>query len=614
LTREEFRPMTASTVPGLDTAPTTHPKLLAWVRETAELTQPDRVEWVDGSPEEWRRITDLLVENGTFTRLNPSKKPNSFWCASDPTDVARVEDRTFICSRDPKDAGATNNWMDPDDMKAILTERFRGSMRGRTMYVLPYCMGPLTADEPMLGVEITDSPYVIASMHIMTRLGDKALALFTDERDFVPGLHSVGAPLEADERDVPWPCNDTKYIVHFPEERLIWSYGSGYGGNALLGKKCYSLRIASVKARDEGWLAEHMLIAKLTSPEHKVYYFAAAFPSACGKTNLAMLEPTLPGWKLETLGDDIAWIRIGDDGRLYAVNPEKGFFGVAPGTDYHTNPNAMRTIGKGNSIFTNVALTDDGDIWWEGMGEPPAHLTSWKKQDWTPGSSELSSHPNSRYCTPIEQCETKAPEWDDPKGVPLDAIFFGGRRRDTVPLVTEARDWQHGVFLGATLSSETTAAAVGKVGVVRRDPMAMLPFIGYNAGDYFQHWIEVGKGADAVKLPKIFYVNWFRRDADGGFVWPGFGENIRVLKWALERIEGKAAAVDTPIGRIPAPDALDVDGLQLTPEQLQGALTVNVDDWRNEIAGIEEWFTKIGPTLPTSLRDELDALKLRLES
>ncbi len=557
--------MTASTVPGLDTAPTTHPKLLAWVRETAELTQPDRVEWVDGSPEEWRRITDLLVENGTFTRLNPSKKPNSFWCASDPTDVARVEDRTFICSRDPKDAGATNNWMDPDDMKAILTERFRGSMRGRTMYVLPYCMGPLTADEPMLGVEITDSPYVIASMHIMTRLGDKALALFTDERDFVPGLHSVGAPLEADEQDVPWPCNDTKYIVHFPEERLIWSYGSGYGGNALLGKKCYSLRIASVKARDEGWLAEHMLIAKLTSPEHKVYYFAAAFPSACGKTNLAMLEPTLPGWKLETLGDDIAWIRIGDDGRLYAVNPEKGFFGVAPGTDYHTNPNAMRTIGKGNSIFTNVALTDDGDIWWEGMGEPPAHLTSWKKQDWTPGSSELSSHPNSRYCTPIEQCETKAPEWDDPKGVPLDAIFFGGRRRDTVPLVTEARDWQHGVFLGATLSSETTAAAVGKVGVVRRDPMAMLPFIGYNAGDYFQHWIEVGKGADAVKLPKIFYVNWFRRDADGEFVWPGFGENIRVLKWALERIEGKAAAVDTPIGRIPAPDALDVDGLSYRP-------------------------------------------------
>jgi phosphoenolpyruvate carboxykinase (GTP) len=614
LTREEFRPMTASTVPGLDTAPTTHPKLLAWVRETAELTQPDRVEWVDGSPEEWRRITDLLVENGTFTRLNPSKKPNSFWCASDPTDVARVEDRTFICSRDPKDAGATNNWMDPDDMKAILTERFRGSMRGRTMYVLPYCMGPLTADEPMLGVEITDSPYVIASMHIMTRLGDKALALFTDERDFVPGLHSVGAPLEADERDVPWPCNDTKYIVHFPEERLIWSYGSGYGGNALLGKKCYSLRIASVKARDEGWLAEHMLIAKLTSPEQKVYYFAAAFPSACGKTNLAMLEPTLPGWKLETLGDDIAWIRIGDDGRLYAVNPEKGFFGVAPGTDYHTNPNAMRTIGKGNSIFTNVALTDDGDIWWEGMGEPPAHLTSWKKQDWTPGSSELSSHPNSRYCTPIEQCETKAPEWDDPNGVPLDAIFFGGRRRDTVPLVTEARDWQHGVFMGATLSSETTAAATGKVGVVRRDPMAMLPFIGYNAGDYFQHWIEVGKGADAVKLPKIFYVNWFRRDADGGFVWPGFGENIRVLKWALERIEGKAAAVDTPIGRIPAPDALDVDGLQLTPEQLQAAITVNVNDWRNEIAGIEEWFTKIGPTLPTSLRDELDALKLRLES
>jgi phosphoenolpyruvate carboxykinase (GTP) len=604
--------MTASTVPGLDTAPTTHPKLLAWVRETAELTQPDRIEWVDGSPQEWTRITDLLVENGTFVRLNADKKPNSFWCASDPTDVARVEDRTFICSRDPNGAGATNNWMDPDDMKAILVERFRGCMRGRTMYVLPYCMGPLTAAEPMLGVEITDSAYVVASMHVMTRLGSKALALFDDDRTFVPGLHSVGAPLEHGQADVPWPCNDTKYIVQFPDERLIWSYGSGYGGNALLGKKCYSLRIASVKARDEGWLAEHMLIAKLTSPQQKVYYIAAAFPSACGKTNLAMLDPTLPGWKLETIGDDIAWIRIGDDGRFYAVNPENGFFGVAPGTDWHTNPNAMRTIAKGNSIFTNVAMTDDGDIWWEGMGEPPSHLTDWKRQSWTPDNGELSSHPNSRYCTPIEQCETKAAEWDDPNGVPLDAIFFGGRRRDTVPLVTEARDWQHGVFMGATLSSETTAAATGAVGVVRRDPMAMLPFIGYNAGDYFAHWIEVGKGADAVKLPKIFYVNWFRRDADGKFVWPGFGENIRVLKWALERIEGSAAAIDTPIGRVPTPDALDVEGLDMSAAELQKALTVNVEDWQNEIAGIEEWFDKIGPALPSSMRDELESLKLRL--
>ena len=601
-----------STIPGLDTAPTTHPRLLAWVRETAELTQPERIEWVDGSPEEWTRITDRLVETGTFVRLNDEKKPNSFWCASDPTDVARVEDRTFICSRDPKDAGATNNWMDPEDMKIILTERFRGCMRGRTMYVLPYCMGPLNADEPMLGVEITDSPYVVASMHIMTRLGTKALDLFTDDRTFVPGLHSVGAPLEPGQADVSWPCNETKYIVQFPEERMIWSFGSGYGGNALLGKKCYSLRIASVKARDEGWLAEHMLIAKLTSPAKKSYYIAAAFPSACGKTNLAMLEPTLPGWKVETIGDDIAWIRIGDDGRFYAVNPENGFFGVAPGTDYHTNPNAMRTIAKGSSIFTNVALTDDGDIWWEGMGEPPAHLTSWKKQDWTPTSAEVSSHPNSRYCTPISQCDTRAPEWDDPKGVPLDAIFFGGRRRDTVPLAVEARDWQHGVFMGATLSSETTAAATGAVGVVRRDPMAMLPFIGYNAGDYFAHWIAVGKGADVVKLPKIFYVNWFRRDEEGGFLWPGFGENIRVLKWALERIDGTAAAIDTPIGRVPTPEALDTEGLDMTEEQLQAALAVNIEEWKGEIPLIEEWFDKIGGAVPSSLRDELQSLKLRL--
>jgi phosphoenolpyruvate carboxykinase (GTP) len=603
------------TTEGLATAPTGHVELLRWVRETAELTEPDRVVWCDGSPDEWSRITDLLVASGTFVRLNEEKKPNSFYCASDPTDVARVEDRTFICSRDPGDCGPTNNWMDPDDMKAVLTERFRGSMRGRTMYVIPYCMGPLTADKPMLGVELTDSPYVVASMHIMTRMGSRALAKFVldgVDQPFVAGLHSVGAPLAAGEADVPWPCNETKYIVHFPEERLIWSYGSGYGGNALLGKKCHSLRIASVKARDEGWLAEHMLILKLISPEQRTYYIAAAFPSACGKTNLAMLEPTLAGWRVETIGDDIAWIRFGEDGRMYAVNPENGFFGVAPGTDWHTNPNAMRTIAKGNSIFTNVALTDDGDIWWEGMGEPPAHLTDWKGNDWTPESGVLSSHPNSRYCTPLEQCPTKAAEWDDPKGVPLDAIFFGGRRKDTVPLVTEARDWQHGVFMGATLSSETTAAAVGQVGLVRRDPMAMLPFIGYHAGDYFQHWIEVGKQADALKLPKVFYVNWFRRDADGKFVWPGFGENIRVLKWAIERIEGTAAAVDTPIGRVPTPESLDVEGLDLDTEQLAAALTVDLDQWRAELPGIEEWFAKIGEKVPSSLRDELESLKLRL--
>ncbi|MDQ1731062.1 MAG: phosphoenolpyruvate carboxykinase [Pseudonocardiales bacterium] len=600
---------------GLQAAPTTHTELLRWVREVAELTQPSQVVWCDGSPDEWTRITDELVETGTFIQLDPEKKPNSFYCASDPTDVARVEDRTFICSRDPADCGPTNNWMDPVDMKALLTERFRGSMHGRTMYVIPYCMGPLTASEPMLGVELTDSAYVVASMHIMTRMGSKALQLFTKDgidQPYVAGLHSVGAPLESGQVDEVWPCNDTKYIVHFPEERLIWSYGSGYGGNALLGKKCYSLRIASVKARDEGWLAEHMLILKLTSPEQRAYYIAAAFPSACGKTNLAMLDPTLEGWKVETIGDDIAWIRFGEDGRMYAVNPENGFFGVAPGTDWHTNPNAMRTIAKGNSLFTNVGLTDDGDIWWEGMGEPPAHLTDWKRQSWTPGGEALAAHPNSRYCTPIEQCETKAPEWDDPNGVPLDAIFFGGRRKDTVPLVTEARDWQHGVFMGATLSSETTAAAVGQVGIVRRDPMAMLPFIGYHAGDYFAHWIEVGKGADAVRLPKVFYVNWFRRDDEGKFVWPGFGENIRVLKWAIERIEGKAAAIDTPIGRVPTPDALDIAGLDLSEAELTKALAVDVDQWRAEIPAIEEWFATIGDKVPSSLRDELESLKLRL--
>jgi phosphoenolpyruvate carboxykinase (GTP) len=604
-----------STIVRLDTAPTTHASLLRWVRDTAELTEPDEVVWCDGSPEEWTRLTEELVAAGTLIRLNDAKKPNSFYCASDPSDVARVEDRTFICSRDAADCGPTNNWMDPDDMKALLTERFRGSMRGRTMYVIPYCMGPLSADKPMLGVELTDSAYVVTSMHIMTRMGTKALELFVKDgvdQPYVAGLHSVGAPLQPGEADSPWPSNDTKYIVHFPEERMIWSYGSGYGGNALLGKKCHSLRIASAQARDEGWLAEHMLIVKLTSPQQKSYFVAAAFPSACGKTNLAMLQPSLPGWKVETIGDDIAWIRFGADGRLYAVNPENGFFGVAPGTDWHTNPNAMRTIAKGNSMFTNVALTDDGDIWWEGMGQPPAHLTDWKGRDWQAGSGEPAAHPNSRYCTPLEQCETKAPEWDDPRGVPLDAIFFGGRRKDTLPLVTEARDWQHGVFMGATLSSETTAAATGQVGVVRRDPMAMLPFIGYHAGDYFAHWIEVGKGADAAKLPKIFYVNWFRRDSEGGFLWPGFGENIRVLKWAIERIEGRAAAVETPVGWVPAPGAVDVSGLGLTPEHMEQALAVDVEQWRAEIPAIQEWFDKIGDKVPTSLRDELASLKQRL--
>jgi phosphoenolpyruvate carboxykinase (GTP) len=611
--------MTALTIPGLDQAPTTNERLLNWVQEVAELTTPERVVWVDGSAAESERINAALVEAGTFVPLK--KKPNSYWAASDPTDVARVEERTFICSVDPEDAGPTNNWMNPAEMKAIMTELYRGCMSGRTMYVIPFCMGPLDADKPMLGVEITDSEYVVASMRIMTRMGDKALARFTEGADFVQALHSVGAPLEPGQADVPWPCNETKYITQFPEERMIWSYGSGYGGNALLGKKCYSLRIASAMARDEGWLAEHMLILKLISPENKVHYIAAAFPSACGKTNLAMLEPTIPGWRVETLGDDIAWMRFGEDGRLYAVNPENGFFGVAPGTDYHTNPNAMRTIEKGNSVFTNVALTDDGDVWWEGMGEKPAHLTSWKKQDWTPESTELSSHPNSRYCTPMQQCPILAPEWDDPKGVPISAIFFGGRRATTVPLITESRDWQHGVFMGATLSSETTAAAVGKVGVVRRDPMAMLPFIGYNAGDYFNHWIQLGKNANAEKLPKIFYVNWFRRGDTvseaghphpGSFLWPGFGENSRVLKWAIERLEGTAAAVETPIGHVPTPADLDLSGLDAPAADIAAALAFDADEWRAELPLIDEWFAKIGDKLPTSLRDELEALKQRL--
>jgi phosphoenolpyruvate carboxykinase (GTP) len=601
-------------IPGLDTTVTTHARLLGWVREVAELTQPDRVEWADGSPEEWVRITDLLVANGTFTRLDPAKKPNSFSCASDLADVARVEDRTFICSEDEKDAGPTNNWMAPEAMKGLLTDRFRGCMRGRTLYVLPYCMGPLSADKPMLGVEITDSPYVVASMHIMTRMGSAAQAKFGSDADFVAGLHSVGAPLELGQQDVAWPCNDTKYIVQFPEERTIWSYGSGYGGNALLGKKCHSLRIASVIARDEGWLAEHMLILKLTSPQQKTYHIAAAFPSSCGKTNLAMLDPTLPGWKVETLGDDIAWIRIGADGHLYAVNPEYGFFGVAPGTNEKTNPNAIRTLERGNSIFTNVALTGHGDVWWEGLENQPAQAVSWRGEDWTPDSGKPAAHPNSRYCTPISQCPILAPEYDDPAGVPLDAIFFGGRRRDTIPLVTEARDWQHGVFLAATLSSETTAAATGAVGVVRRDPMAMLPFIGYNVGDYLAQWIDVGKQADATKLPKIFYVNWFRRDADDNFLWPGYRENMRVLKWAIERIEGTAAAEDTPIGRVPTTDALDLDGLDISTIDIAHALAVDPTEWRREIAEIDDWFTSLGPLVPSSVHDELDSLTRRLDA
>jgi phosphoenolpyruvate carboxykinase (GTP) len=606
--------MTAMIVPGLDETSTENTGLLSWVREVAELTSPDRVVWCDGSDQEWDRVTTRLVEAGTFVRLDEQKKPNSFWAASDPEDVARVEERTFICSAEEADAGVTNNWVDPAEMKSTMTELFRGCMRGRTMYVIPFCMGPLDAAEPKLGVEITDSEYVVASMRIMTRMGAAVLPLFDGPAGeaFVPALHSVGAPLEPGQSDVPWPCNSTKYISHFPETREIWSFGSGYGGNALLGKKCYSLRIASAMARDEGWLAEHMLILKLISPEEKAYYVAAAFPSACGKTNLAMLQPTVPGWRAETVGDDIAWMRFGADGRLYAVNPEYGFFGVAPGTNEKTNPNAVRTFEQGNSIFTNVALTDDGDVWWEGLEGEPSHATSWTMQDWTPESEEAAAHPNSRYTTPIRQCPVVAPEFDDPQGVPISAIIFGGRRKETVPLVTEARSWQHGTFLGATMSSEKTAAATGGLGTVRRDPMAMLPFLGYNVGDYFQHWIDIGKGADADKLPKIFYVNWFRRGEDGGFLWPGFGENSRVLKWAIERITGVASAEETAIGHVPSADQLDLDGLDTPRADVEAALAVDVEEWKAEIPLIEEWFAKVGDHLPTSMRDELEALKLRL--
>ncbi|CAN5543880.1 phosphoenolpyruvate carboxykinase (GTP) [soil metagenome] len=592
-----------------------HDGLQAWVEEVAAMTQPDRIHWCDGSDEEWSALTDGLVACGTFVRLNDDAKPNSFWAATDPSDVARVEDRTFICSVDEADAGPTNNWRDPGEMKATLTELYRGSMRGRTMYVIPFVMGHLEADAPMFGVEITDSGYVVASMRVMTRMGKKILARMEAlDAPFVPCLHSVGAPLEPGESDVAWPCNDTKYIVQFPEERAIWSFGSGYGGNSLLGKKCYSLRIASVMARDDGWLAEHMLILKLTSPEGVVKYVAAAFPSACGKTNLAMLEPTIPGWQVETLGDDIAWMRFGDDGRLYAVNPEYGLFGVAPGTGWHTNPNAMRTVAQGNSVFTNVALTDDGDIWWEGMtDEPPAHLTDWHGEDWTPDSEQPSAHPNSRFCTPITQCPILAPEYEDPMGVPIDAILFGGRRKTTIPLVTEARDWAHGAFLGATLSSETTAAAAGEVGLVRRDPMAMLPFMGYHVADYLGHWIDIGKDHDPAKLPAIFYVNWFRRDADGGFLWPGFRENSRVLKWVVERIQGTADAIETPIGHVPTIDSLDTDGLDTTDEAIAQALAVDEQEWQAELPLISEWFESLGDKLPAVLWTELDGLKARLD-